>query len=107
MKTTQTTLQDRFQWIESLHFLLASKLITQRDFLLLTGNYKTLTELPSVEQDLPPSVKSDLETQRLLTRSSFKGIASSKPITVIGFLRNVGAILGEINDDFEGGEKKE
>ena len=101
MKTLQTTLSDSFQWIESLHFLLASKLITQHDFWLLTGNFVTLDEFPSVEEDLSLNVKADLETQRLLA-TNFMGIASSsKPAMVVGFTRiGVGAIWGEIKGDF-------
>ena len=106
MKTTQTTIQDRFQWIESLHILLISKIITLHDFWLLTGNYVTLKELPSVEEDLPANVKSDLETQRLLARQNFMGVVANNPVIVVGFLRNVGAVLGEIKGDFERCGKK-
>jgi len=42
MKTTQATLQDRFQRIDALHILLSSKIITQHDFWLLTGAYKII-----------------------------------------------------------------
>ena len=106
MKTTQTTISDRFEWIESLHFLLASKLITQHDFWLLTGNYVTLKEFPSVEEDLPTNVKADLAIQRLLAKPNFRGVVANNPVIVVGFLRNVGAVLGEIKGDFERCEEK-
>ena len=104
MKVIQTTISDRFEWIESLHFLLASKLITQHDFWLLIGNYVSLKELPSVEEDLPTNVKADLAIQRLLAKPNFRGIVANNPVIVAGFLRNVGAVLGEIKSKNLGGD---
>lgn len=83
MKTTQTTIRDRFLWIESLHFLLASKIITLHDFWLLSGNYVTLKVLPSVEEDLPANVKEDLRIQRILARPNFRGVVANKPVVVL------------------------
>lgn len=99
MKTAQTTLKDRFQWIEALHILLASKIITLRDYWLLTGNYVMLKELPSVEEDLPANVKADLGIQRILARPNFRGGVSNREVTVVGFLRNVGGVIGIVKGD--------
>ncbi|MCK4347012.1 MAG: hypothetical protein KAW47_00200 [Thermoplasmatales archaeon] len=101
MKTQQKTLTERFQWVDALHILLHSKIITQHDFWLLTGNYITLKELPSVEEDLPGNIKANLGIQRILARPNFRGIVTNKPVTVVGFLKNAGAVLGEV----EGGIK--
>lgn len=96
MKIQQKTLTDRFQWVDVLCILLHSKIITQHDFWLLTGNYITLKELPSVEEDLPANIKADLGIQRILARPNFRGIVTNKPIAVVGFLKNVGVVLGEV-----------
>ena len=58
MKTQQKTLTDRFQQIEALHILLALKVITQRDFWLLTGNYRICPDYP-IAQNLKGGEKKE------------------------------------------------
>jgi len=42
METKQTTLTDRFHWIDALHFLLALGIINYADYWIITGNYRII-----------------------------------------------------------------
>ena len=91
MKTKQTTFAD-VDW--KIRDLVKRHVISKRVAWLLTGNYKTLKELPSVEEHLLDNVKSNLEIQRILARPNFKGVVSNRDVVVMAFLINVGATIG-------------
>lgn len=117
MKKTKQTTFAGIDWIGHIRDLVKRHIISKRATWLLTGNYKTLKELPSVEEHLSGNVKSNLEIQRLLARQNFRGIVSNRDVMVVGFLKNVGAILGntimgndaflveEGNSGFENGDR--